>query len=182
MARIKIDYGIDLGTTNSAIARMESGEPVIKKSLDLQKDTVPSCISVSRRGAIEVGDKALTQLGVDKRLEFQNENYTSNVFIEFKRTMGTDKIYHSSHLDKDLSSEELSAEVLKKLKQPVTDEIVNAVVVTVPAKFGANQKEATKKAAELAGFEQVELLSEPVAAAYAYGVKTKIKDVFMMVV
>jgi len=84
MARIKIDYGIDLGTTNSAIARIETGEPVIKKSLDLQKDTVPSCVSVSvsRRGAaIEVGDKALTQLGVDKRLEFQNENYSSNVFI-----------------------------------------------------------------------------------------------------
>lgn len=184
MARIKIDYGIDLGTTNSAMARIETGEPVIKKSLDLQKDTVPSCVSVSvsRRGAaIEVGDKALTQLGVDKRLEFQNENYSSNVFIEFKRTMGTDKIYHSSHLEKDLSSEELSAEVLKKLKQPITDEIVNAVVVTVPAKFGANQKEATKKAAELAGFDQVELLSEPVAAAYAYGVKSKSKDGYWVV-
>ena len=64
MARIKIDYGIDLGTTNSAIARMETGEPIIKKSLDLQKDTVPSCISISRRGVVEVGDKALTQLGV----------------------------------------------------------------------------------------------------------------------
>ena len=181
MARIKIDYGIDLGTTNSAIARMETGEPVIKKSLELQKDTVPSCVSVSRRGVIEVGDKALTQLGVDKRQEFQNENYTSNVFIEFKRTMGTDKVYHSSHLEKDLKSEELSAEVLKKLKEPITDEIVNAVVVTVPAKFGANQKEATKKAAELAGFNQVELLSEPVAAAYAYGVKTKSKDGYWVV-
>ena len=150
MARIKIDYGIDLGTTNSAIARMESGEPIIKKSLDLQKDTVPSCVSISKKGAIEVGDKALTQLGVDRRLEFQNSNYTSNVFIEFKRTMGTDKVYNSSHLGRDLSSEELSAEVLKKLKQPITDEVVNAVVVTVPAKFGANQKEATKKAARLA--------------------------------
>ena len=69
MARIKIDYGIDLGTTNSAIARMESGEPTIKKSLDLQKDTVPSCVSISKKGSIEVGDKSLTQLGVDKRLQ-----------------------------------------------------------------------------------------------------------------
>lgn len=181
MARIKIDYGIDLGTTNSAIARMESGEPIIKKSLDLQKDTVPSCVSISKKGAIEVGDKALTQLGVDRRLEFQNSNYSSNVFIEFKRTMGTDKVYNSSHLGRDLSSEELSAEVLKKLKQPITDEVVNAVVVTVPAKFGANQKEATTKAAKLAGFEQVELLAEPVAAAYAYGVKAKIKDGYWVV-
>jgi molecular chaperone DnaK len=181
MARIKIDYGIDLGTTNSAIARMETGEPVIKKSLDLQKDTVPSCVSVSKKGAIEVGDKALTQLGVDKRLQSQNPNYSSNVFIEFKRTMGTDKVYHSSHLQRDLTSEELSAEILKKLKQPITDEVVNAVVVTVPAKFGANQKEATKKAATLAGFEQVELLSEPVAAAYAYGIKSKSKDGYWVV-
>ena len=181
MARIKIDYGIDLGTTNSAMARMEMEEPVIKKSLDFQKDTVPSCISISKKGAIEVGDKALTQLGVDKRLEFQNSNYTSNVFIEFKRTMGTDKVYYSSHLGKDLTSEELSAEVLKKLKQPITEEIVNAVVVTVPAKFGANQKEATKKAAVLAGFDHVELLSEPVAAAYAYGVKSKSKDGYWVV-
>ena len=54
MARIKIDYGIDLGTTNSAIARMEIGVPVIKKSLDLQKDTVPSCISISKKGTKEV--------------------------------------------------------------------------------------------------------------------------------
>lgn len=181
MARIKIDYGIDLGTTNSAIAELETGEPVIKKSLDLQKDTVPSCISVSKKGAIEVGDKSLTQLGVDRRLEFQNSNYSSNVFIEFKRTMGTDKVYYSSYLGKDLTSEELSAKVLKKLKQPVSDEIVNAVIVTVPAKFGANQKEATKKAAELAGFDQVELLSEPVAAAYAYGSKTKSKDGYWVV-
>lgn len=181
MARIKIDYGIDLGTTNSAIARMESGEPIIKKSLDLQKDTVPSCVSISKKGAIEVGDKALNQLGVDKRLQSQNPNYSSNVFIEFKRTMGTDKVYNSSHLGRDLSSEELSAEVLKKLKQPITDEIINAVVVTVPAKFGANQKEATKRAAELAGFDQVELLSEPVAAAYAYGVKSKSKDGYWVV-
>jgi len=186
MARIKIDYGIDLGTTNSAIARMVTGEPIIIKSLDNQKDTVPSCVSVMKskktdRINIEIGDKALTQLGVDRRLEFQNQNYSSNVFIEFKRTMGTDKIYHSSNLEKDLTSEELSAEVLKKLKQPITDEIINAVVVTVPAKFDANQKEATKKAAELAGFNQVELLSEPVAAAYSYGVKSKSKDGYWVV-
>jgi molecular chaperone DnaK len=95
---------------------MEMGEPVIKKSLDLQKDTVPSCVSISKKGAIEVGDKALTQFGVDKRLQSQNPNYTSNVFIEFKRTMGTDKVYYSSHLEKDLTSEELSAEVLNFLR------------------------------------------------------------------
>ena len=57
MARLKIDYGIDLGTTNSAICRMEKGEPVIKKT-DFGKDTMPSCISVNRRSAIKAGDSA----------------------------------------------------------------------------------------------------------------------------
>lgn len=181
MARIKIDYGIDLGTTNSAIARMEIGETIIIKSLDMQKDTIPSCIEISKKGGIEIGDKALTRLGVDRRMEFKNSNYSSNVFIECKRMMGTQKTYHSSHINKDFTPEELSSEILKKLKQPITDEVVNSVVITVPAKFGTNQKEATKKAAVLAGFEQVELLSEPVSAAYAYGIKSKSQDGYWVV-
>jgi len=181
MKRIKIDYGIDLGTTNSAIARMEYGEAIVKKSLDLQKDTIPSCVMFTKKGAVEIGDRAISQLGVDRRQEFQNPAYSSNVFIEFKRTMGTDKSYSSSHMKRTYNSEELSSEVLKKLKEPISDESISALVVTVPAKFGANQKEATRKAAELAGFKQIELLSEPVAASYAYGLNSKIKNGFWVV-
>lgn len=181
MARVKIDYGIDLGTTNSAIARMELGEPIIKKDPETGMDTVPSCVSLKKRGVIDVGDKALRQLGVDKRNQIKNENYTSNVFIEFKRTMGTDKVYFSSNHEKEFTSEELSSEVLKKLKQNIDDETLRSIVITVPAKFGANQKEATKRAALLAGFEQCELLSEPVAAAYAYSLKSKVKDGYWIV-
>jgi molecular chaperone DnaK len=181
MARVKIDYGIDLGTTNSAIARMELGEPTIKKDPETGMDTVPSCVSLKKKGVIDVGAKALRQLGVDKAMQNKKPDYTSNVFIEFKRTMGTDKMYYSSNHEKEFTSEDLSSEVLKKLKQNIDDETLRSVVITVPAKFGANQKEATKRAASLAGFEQCELLSEPVAAAYAYSLKSKVKDGYWIV-
>ena len=181
MARIKIDYGIDLGTTNSAISRMENGEPVIKKT-DTQKDTMPSCVYINKKKAIQVGDSAYNALKLDKYRAMGNWNDSnSNSFIEFKRTMGTDKKYYSSNLEKELSSEELSAEVLKKLKSFVKDENVSAVVITVPAAFKNNQIEATRKAGKLAGFSHIELLQEPVAASMAYGLNTDKKNGYWLV-
>ena len=172
MSRIK--YGIDLGTTNSAIAVIKKGESTIVKN-ELQKDTTPSCVGF-RKGVI-VGDKAFNQLNSDK-LNAQKKGVAleSNFFIEFKRTMGTDIKYHSSKMDKDYSSEELSAEVLKYLKSKVQNEEFKSVVITIPAMFNDNQKSATQRAAELAGFSQVELLQEPIAAAIAYGLDEKLKD------
>ncbi|KMQ68857.1 heat shock protein Hsp70 [Chryseobacterium sp. FH2] len=181
MARTKIDYGIDLGTTNSAISRIENGEAVIKKT-DTLKDTMPSCVYINKKQAIQVGDSAYNALKRDKLGAMKNwDDSDSNSFIEFKRTMGTDKKYFSSNLGKELSSEELSAEVLKTLKSFVKDENINAVVITVPAAFGNNQKEATREAAKLAGFNHIELLQEPVAAAMAYGLDSKKKDGFWLV-
>lgn len=181
MARTKIDYGIDLGTTNSAISRIENGEATIKKT-DTLKDTMPSCVYINKKKAIQVGDSAYNALKRDKLGAMKNwDDSDSNSYIEFKRTMGTDKKYSSSNLGKDLSSEELSAEVLKTLKSFVKDENINAVVITVPAAFGNNQKEATREAAKLAGFNHIELLQEPVAAAMAYGLDSKKKDGFWLV-
>ncbi len=181
MARLKIDYGIDLGTTNSAICRMEQGEPVIKKT-DTLKDTMPSCISVTRRGAIKAGDSAYNDMKSDKRRATKSwRSEASNTYVEFKRTMGTDKVYPSSNLGKDLNSEELSAEVLKALKSFITDENVGSVVITVPAKFTVNQKTATMQAAKLAGFDHCELLQEPIAASMAYGISSEQKDGIWMV-
>ena len=121
MARIKVDYGIDLGTTNSAISRMENGEPTIKKT-DTLKDTMPSCVYINKKRAIQVGDSAYNALNRDKLGAMKNwDDSNSNSYIEFKRTMGTDKKYFSSNLGKELSSEVLSAEVLKSLKLFVTD-------------------------------------------------------------
>ena len=176
MARTKIDYGIDLGTTNSAISRMENGEPVIKKS-DTLKDTMPSCVYINKKKAIKVGDIAYSAMKSDKLRAMRNfEVSASNSFIEFKRTMGTDKKYYSSNMEKEYTSEELSAEILKKLKSYITDEKIKSVVITVPAKFTVNQKDATLRAAKLAGFEHCELLQEPIAASMAYGLNAKSKD------
>ncbi len=181
MARTKIDYGIDLGTTNSAISRMENGEPTIKKT-DLQADTMPSCVYINKKKALQVGGTAYNALKREKLNAMKNWNSESdNAFIEFKRTMGTDKLYQSSNLEKELTSEELSAEVLKTLKSFVKDENVNSIVITVPAAFKNNQKEATREAAKLAGFSHIELLQEPVAASMAYGLDSKKKDGFWLV-
>ena len=177
MARVKIDYGIDLGTTNSAIARMENGEIKIKRS-DIQKDITPSCVNF-RKKAILHGDRAYALYGQEHLDAFKdfsltgNDKHDFNTFIEFKRTMGTDKIYESKSAGRSFNSEELSAEVLKALKNYVLDEEVSSVVITVPARFRNNQIDATQKAAELAGFQYCELLMEPIAASIAYGVSSK---------
>ena len=176
MSRTKIDYGIDLGTTNSAIARMENGEAVIKKT-DMLKDTMPSCAYVSKKKAYQVGGAAFSKMKSDNAKAMKNFDAAAvNTFIEFKRTMGSDKTYHCSNLGKGFSSEDLSAEVLKALKSFVSDEPLNGVVVTVPAKFTINQKDATLRAAELAGFSQCELLQEPIAASMAYGISAESED------
>jgi len=181
MARTKIDYGIDLGTTNSAISRMENGEATIKKT-DTLKDTMPSCVNVNKKKAFQVGDSAYNGLKRDKVKAMKNWNdSSSNAFIEFKRTMGTNEKYHCSNLGKDLNSEELSAEVLKTLKSFVKDENVNSMVITVPAAFQNNQKEATRVAAKIAGFSHVELIQEPIAAATAYGLQAKSKNGYLFV-
>jgi len=179
--RNKIDYGIDLGTTNSAIARMENGVPKTNRT-DMQKDIMHSCVNFNKAGAIMVGDKAYNALKTDslKALETFEEGET-NTYVEFKRTMGTTVPYKSKNMRKDFSSEELSAEVLKTLKSLVLDENIPSVVITVPAKFVQQQRDATMKAAKMAGFRQVQLLQEPVAAATAYGLTAKDKDSYWLV-
>ena len=173
MSRIK--YGIDLGTTNSAIAEISKGVSLIIKN-QLQKDTTPSCIGFSKKKGVLSGDRAYNQLkGDKKRALMTGKDQGSNFFLEFKRTMGTDQKYHSDNMGKNYSSEELSSEVLKSLQSQV-QESIKSVVITIPAMFNDNQKTATIDAANLAGFSQVELLQEPIAAATAFGVDEQAKD------
>jgi molecular chaperone DnaK len=87
--------------------------------------------------------------------------------------MGTDDTFRFPSIDKDFSPEDLSADVLKTLKGYVRNENVNAAVITIPAAFSQTQVEATQKAAELAGFKQIELIPEPLAASLAYGIEQK---------
>lgn len=176
MAQSKMRFGIDLGTTNSAVCKMEGGEPVIKKT-DTLKDTLPSCVSFTKKKIAKVGDSAYNDLRSDKsRATKKWTNDKENVFIEFKRNMGTDKTHESSYMGESFSSEQLSAEVLKTLKSFIGDETVSSAVITIPAKFKADQIAATKRAAKLAGIEHCELLQEPIAASMAYGLSTENKN------
>lgn len=176
MSRIK--YGIDLGTTNSAIAELNKGKSIIKKNLN-QDDTTPSCVGF-RRGVM-VGKKAVSMLKKDREIALSSgKQNSSNVFQEFKRTMGTDHKYHSELMNKSYSPQELSSEVLKSLKSQVQEDF-RSVIITIPAMFNDSQRAATVEAANLAGFSQVELLQEPIAAATAFGVDEEIKDGYILV-
>lgn len=181
MAQLKINYGIDLGTTNSAIARMEGGVPTVKK-IEVLDDTMPSCVYFPQNKNLRIGKTAYNSMLSDKRRAMKKmDKGVSNTFVEFKRTMGTDICYTSSNMGREYSSEELSSEVLKKLKSFITDEDFRSVVITVPAKFTVNQKTATIEAAKLAGFNHIELLQEPIAAAMAYGLTSSQKDGYWLV-
>ncbi len=177
MARLKIDFGIDLGTTNSAISVVNNGKPKVFKN-DVNGETMPSSVTVTKKG-VSVGAKSFAQLPVDKRRAYINSDFRTNIFIEFKRTIGNSTKYSTAQ--GELSSEELSSEVLKTLKSYVDEENVKAAIITIPAAFEMNQINATKKAAELAGIKYVELVQEPYAAAIAYGIESSNKNGYWLV-
>lgn len=181
MKRTTVDFGIDLGTTNSAISKMENGNPESIRTQTL-KDTMPSCVYVNRRKAIQVGDAAFNALKNEKLNAMKNwDSSKDNSFIEFKRTMGSDAIYESSNAGRSFSSIELSAEVLKTLKSFEKNENINSVIITVPAAFKNNQIDATREAGKEAGFDQVGIITEPEAAAWVYGMNSENKDGFWLV-
>ena len=168
----KINFGIDLGTTNSAIAKMENGKPMLVTTGGA--DIVPSCVAIQIEGRIQVGDRAKPFYIKEKKNELRS-GIKPNSFIEFKREMSNPFTYKSSNLGKDISPEELSAEVLKKLKSFVTTKQLNSIVITVPAKFNIAQRQATMNAGKLAGFDLVVLVEEPVAACLAYNMEAQNK-------
>jgi molecular chaperone DnaK len=158
-----VDYGIDLGTTNSCIALWQGGSVRVFQNND-QMNVTPSVVHILKSGRIIVGRRAYNALLTDPE----------NVAVEFKRWMGQKDRKQFAATQRVLSAEELSAEVLKSLREDVrrqTQNDVTTAVITVPAAFGALQCEATARAAQLAGFEEALLLQEPIAAAIAYGVR-----------
>src|SRR5580700_11242100 len=158
-----IDYGIDLGTTNSCIARWEGGSVRVFQNND-QMNVTPSAVHIQKTGRVIVGRRAYAALLTD----------TDNVSIEFKRWMGQKDRKRFPAAQRELSAEELSAEVLKSLREDVRRQAgadVATAVITVPAAFGALQCEATARAAELAGLQEAPLLQEPIAAAIGYGAR-----------
>ena len=170
----------DLGTTNSALARVDNGNLTIIKSIDDQRDTTPSAVSYNKKRALQVGSSAYENYRQECKKRMMSD-ISPNAYIEFKRTMGTDKSYISSHKNESFSSEQLSSEVLMHLKSYVSDENIDAAIITIPAAYTMNQIDAVRRAANLAGLQYIETLQEPVAAAMAYGVEGKGKDGFWLV-
>lgn len=156
-----IDFGIDLGTTNSSVASCRGGDLRIFQTTELMTVT-PSVVYLGRNARMLVGKKAYDAWPGDPQ----------NTQAEFKRWMGFSDKLHFPAANRDMSAEELSAEVLKSLRADVrraTGEELTASVITVPAAFGALQCDATGRAAKMAGFLEAPLLQEPIAAAIAYG-------------
>ncbi len=151
--------GIDLGTTNSCVAVMEGGEPVVIPNAEGAR-TTPSVVAFSKDGERLVGQVA-------KRQAVTNPDRTVQ---SIKRDMGSDK---KVHIDgKDYTPQEISAMVLMKLKQDAEaylGESVSQAVITVPAYFSDAQRQATKDAGKIAGLEVLRIINEPTAAALAYG-------------
>ena len=153
--------GIDLGTTNSAIAVMRDGTPQII-AID-GAPAMPSCVGLDADGTLLVGQPALNQLSAAP----------DRTITSIKRLMGTTQ---ATVLGEDsYSPEEISALILKKLKQGAEESLgqpLHKAVITVPAYFDDNQRRATQQAATLAGLEAVRIINEPTAAALAYNLQS----------
>ena len=184
--------GIDLGTTNSCVAVMEGKEPVVITNSE-GKRTTPSVIGFIKDGERKVGDPA-------KRQSVTNPEKTIS---SIKRFMGTtfdeskDEVKKMSYKivkdknsprveidDRKYSPQELSAIVLQKMKQTAEDylgQTVTDAVITVPAYFNDAQRQATKEAGEIAGLNVRRIINEPTAAALAYGLDKKSKDMKIVV-
>ena len=153
-----INFGIDLGTTNSLIARFEGGAVQVYKNPIGHKETLPSVVAF-RGVRTLIGDKAKEYISKD----------AGNVFGGFKRKMGSGESFLVPSTADFVTPIQLSAAVLKELKNFVhTGEGVEAAVITIPASFDTIQSNATKKAGYEAGFKEVVLLQEPIAASLAF--------------
>jgi molecular chaperone DnaK len=151
--------GIDLGTTNSCVAVMEGGEPVVIANSEGSR-TTPSVVAFSKTGERLVGTVA-------KRQAITNPERT---VISIKRDMGTDKRVKID--DSSYTPQEISAMILQKIKadaESYLGEKVTQAVITVPAYFSDAQRQATKDAGKIAGLEVLRIINEPTAAALAYG-------------
>ena len=164
--------GIDLGTTNSVVAVLEAGEPVVIPNSEGAR-TTPSVVAFSKSGEVLVGEVA-------KRQAITNPDRT---FRSIKRFMG--QKWHSDDIDgKKYTPQEISARTLMKLKRDAEaylGDTVTQAVITVPAYFDDAQRTATKEAGQIAGLEVLRIINEPTAAALAYGLDKGSKEETVLV-
>ena len=163
--------GIDLGTTNSCVAVMEGGEPVVIPNAEGNR-TTPSVVAFSKNGERLVGQIA-------KRQAVTNPD---NTVISIKRDMGTNRKVKIE--GEEFSPQEISAMTLQKLKTDAENYLgttVTQAVITVPAYFSDSQRQATKDAGKIAGLEVLRIINEPTAAALAFGMDKEDQDQKIMV-
>ena len=184
--------GIDLGTTNSCVAVMEGNEPVVITNSE-GKRTTPSIVGFLNGGERKVGDPAKRQAvtNPDKTIS-SIKRFMGSSFDESKgevkrvpykvvNSKGTPRVEIDG---KEYSPQEISAMVLQKMKQTAEDYLgseVTEAVITVPAYFNDAQRQATKEAGEIAGLKVMRIVNEPTAAALAYGLDKKSKDMKIVV-
>ncbi len=162
--------GIDLGTTNSCVAVMEGGKPVVIANTEGAR-TTPSVVAFTKTGERIVGEAA-------KRQAVTNADKT---IASIKRHMGTD--FRITIDDKKFSPQEISAMILQKLKadaESYLGETVTEAVITVPAYFNDSQRQATKDAGRIAGLDVKRIINEPTAAALAYGLDNEKEQKIMV--
>ena len=173
-AREKI-VGIDLGTTNSAAAVVEGGRPVVIPSAEGATPAgkmFPSVVAFTQDGQLLVGEPAKRQVVTNP----------SGTVFEIKRKMGTD--YRVSAYGKEYTPEQISSFILQKIKRDAEVFVgypMKKAVITVPAHFNDNQRQATKDAGEIAGLEVVRIINEPTAASLAYGLDKVGKEMKILV-
>jgi len=186
--------GIDLGTTNSVVAVMEGGEPVVIATSEGSR-TLPSVVGFKQNGERLVGVTAKRQAVVNpdntiysiKRFMGHRlsevEAEAKRVTYKVKQGKNGQVVAHVPALDKDLTPEEVSAMILQKLKndaEAYLGEKVDKAVITVPAYFNDAQRTATKNAGEIAGLEVLRIINEPTAASLAYGADKKKNETILV--
>lgn len=163
--------GIDLGTTNSAMAVLEAGQGAIVANAEGSR-TTPSVVAFTKKGELVVGDVALRQAVTNPK----------RTIASAKRHIGTD--WKTDDIDgKKYSAEEIGARVLMKLKKDAETFLggeVDAAVITVPAYFNDSERQATKAAGEIAGLKVERIINEPTAAALAYGLDKESDQVILV--
>ena len=167
--------GIDLGTSNSAAAVIQGGKPTLIPAAEgttVAGKAFPSIVAFSKDGDLLVGEPARRQAVTNP----------DNTIREAKRKMGTEFLYKIQ--DKDYKPQQISAFILQKIKRDAeafTGDTINKAVITVPAYFNDNQRQATKDAGTIAGLEVVRIINEPTAASLAFGLDKNKEDMKILV-
>lgn len=185
--------GIDLGTTNSCVAVMEGNEPVVIPNSEGRR-TTPSVVGFIKDGERKIGDPAKRQAITNpkntiysiKRFMGETFDNTSNERnrVPYEVVKGDNNTPRVKINDRLYTPQEISAMILQKMKKTAEDYLgseVTEAVITVPAYFNDSQRQATKEAGEIAGLKVLRIINEPTAAALAYGLDKKNKDIKIVV-